>query len=391
MFDGFGFLLVERECGELGFGKVDLPEVDAADGAVVHGPVIESSVCHVGSRGPLGRAGYVRGLPGFMFDAYRDVEIVQDMEGLEGGCFSIGLLRRGGLVEEGPHETGRRCHVTGQSQEPCSRPELPQVGISPGLFGHRAGIEVHVVVQVGQLPRESGRVGQHAYGVVVDLGLAVDEFNHDLLAAAVGDPPMHGGGSLQHGHLQVFDRFLYFVHRGVLGKNPANYLQIGYGLAWVRAVECRVLAVAGEIEQPCRKPGFVHAFGDEFLLNYRKAYQSVFCCEFETVDAGWRIGGEFRPSRYNHVLAGQLAAAPFDGSGYNPAAVFSGERDSVSEIPVQAEILWLKMQLNRRMKLAVIRVFMDYCFRPLCVRVKAIPRYQNYKDSESRAQRQSLL
>ena len=337
VFDGFGFFLVEWEGSELGFGKVDLPEVDAADGAVVHGPVIESSVCHVGNGRPLGRAGYVRGLPGFMFYAYRNVEIVQDMEGLEGGCFSIGLLRRGGLVEECPHETGGWCHVAGQSQEPGSRSELPQAGIVPSLFGHRAGIEVHVIVQVCHLPRETGRVGQDSGRIVIDLGSAIDEFNHDLLAAAVCHPPVYRGRSLQDGHLQVFDRLLHFVHCGVLGKDPADYLQVGYGLAWVRAVEIRILAVAGEIKQSGRKPGFVHAFGDEFLLNYRKAYQSVFCCEFETVDAGWRIGGEFRSSRHNHVLAGQLAAAPFDGPGYDSAAVFSGERDSCAGRSVMAE------------------------------------------------------
>ena len=328
VFDGFGFLLVERIGGELGFGEVYLAEVDAADSAVIHGPEVELAVCHVGGGCPLGRAGNVRSFPGFVFQPDRDVEIIQDMECLDNSGFPVRLLRRGGLVEEGPHETGRRCHVSGQAKESGSSPELAQAGIVPALFGHRAGIEVHVIVQVCHLPRETGRVGQDSGRIVIDLGSAIDEFDHDLPAAAVGHPPVYRGRSLQDGHLQVFDRLLHFVHCGVLGKDPADYLQVGYGLAWVRAVEIRILAVAGEVEQSRRKPGFVHAFGDEFLLDYRKACQTVFCFECESIDACGRVGCEFCPSRHDHVHARQLAAAPFDGAGYDSAAVFGCERDS---------------------------------------------------------------
>ena len=44
---------VERLCLIFYPGKIDLTEIDATDGAIVHGTIVDHAVRHVGCRGPL--------------------------------------------------------------------------------------------------------------------------------------------------------------------------------------------------------------------------------------------------------------------------------------------------------------------------------------------------
>ena len=95
--DGLNRLLFDRiECYGTVFhpGKVDLVQVDAADGAVVHRAEIDHPVAHVGSRGPLRSAGDIGGYLSLgKFDAYRNVETVEDLKGLQHRFEGCRLLR----------------------------------------------------------------------------------------------------------------------------------------------------------------------------------------------------------------------------------------------------------------------------------------------------------
>ena len=84
----YGLLLggVERLCLIFDPTEIDALQIEAADGAVVHGAVVEQAVGHVGSRGPLRSAGYVgRGLAGRKLGSDGDVEVVEDVETLGNG------------------------------------------------------------------------------------------------------------------------------------------------------------------------------------------------------------------------------------------------------------------------------------------------------------------
>ena len=86
--------------------EIDVLQVDAAYGAVVHGAEIYGAARRVGCRSPLRSAGDVyRNFAIGKFDTYRDVEIIQNLEALQDGLFSCGLAWRGGLVEGGAYKT----------------------------------------------------------------------------------------------------------------------------------------------------------------------------------------------------------------------------------------------------------------------------------------------
>lgn len=62
------------------------------------------------------------------------------------------------------------------------------------MWGNVSGGEVDVVVQVGEVPFESGGVGQYAYGVFVEVGNTVYDFEDNLASGGFAYAPVDGGG-----------------------------------------------------------------------------------------------------------------------------------------------------------------------------------------------------
>ena len=75
---------VEEFGAELEAGEVEFVQIHHADVAVEHRADVDLASAQVGGGGELGRGRDVRrGDAGGCLDAYREVEIVQDMEGLD--------------------------------------------------------------------------------------------------------------------------------------------------------------------------------------------------------------------------------------------------------------------------------------------------------------------
>ena len=112
-------------------------------------------------------------------------------------------------------------------------------------------MQIHVIVQIGYLPRKVGRVRQHADFVVVEAGLAVDELQHDLLAARVRDAPVDGRAD---GGIDRYDPYglcggFDFVYGGELREYPRDILEIRERPVVPGRIVGRVFAVMGEVEQ----------------------------------------------------------------------------------------------------------------------------------------------
>lgn len=104
--------------------EVNLLQVDASDGAVVHAAIVDDTVCHVRSRGPLGGAGDIDGdFSEGKLDAYRDIEVIQYLEALEHGFLCCFLLWCGSLIESGANKAGRRSDISRNAQEAAARAE----------------------------------------------------------------------------------------------------------------------------------------------------------------------------------------------------------------------------------------------------------------------------
>ena len=103
--NGLPFLLVQQGRLVRRLPEVDMLQVNATNIAVVHGAVVDASVGNVCGYCPLcgtGDVGYFLSLR--ELDACRDVEVVQDVKGLQHsllGCSLFGCCR----LEEGcPHK-----------------------------------------------------------------------------------------------------------------------------------------------------------------------------------------------------------------------------------------------------------------------------------------------
>lgn len=83
-----------------------------------------------------------------------------------------------------------------------------------------------------------------------------------------------------------------------------------------------VAAVAGEVEESGGESGFVESFGDEFFLYDCQSYDAVFGAECGAVQSGGGVGLDLVSSGDDDVLAGQVAASPFDGPCLDVGAVF---------------------------------------------------------------------
>ncbi len=122
----YGLLLdgVERLYLIFDSTEVDALQIEAADGAVVHGAVVEQAVGHVGSRSPLRSAGDVgRSLTGRKLSSYGDVEVVENVETLGNGFDCRLGLWSGGLVKGRTHKAGGRCDVAGKTQKSAAGTE----------------------------------------------------------------------------------------------------------------------------------------------------------------------------------------------------------------------------------------------------------------------------
>lgn len=89
--------------------------------------------------------------------------------------------------------------------------------------------EVYIVVEIGELPVERWRVGQHAQIVFIENALPVDDLQHDLAARRLGEPPMHGRGA----RIESMDMYpcnfgLNLIDGGAAPENVGDQLEIRY-------------------------------------------------------------------------------------------------------------------------------------------------------------------
>lgn len=80
----------------------------------------------------------------------------------------------------------------GRPKNPDPAPKAVSVRL-PRAWGYSSRKKVYVIVSVGELPSESGGIGQYSYGVIVKMGDAVYNFQYCLSVAGVAYVPVDGG------------------------------------------------------------------------------------------------------------------------------------------------------------------------------------------------------
>ena len=136
--------------------EVDAFQVETANSTVIHGAIVEHSMCNVGRRGPLCGTGYIgRCLSGQEFGPDGNIEIVEDMETLGHSPYGVVLLGGGGLIEGRTNESGRGRDVAGKSDESAAGTERGERDVAERFRIGRARIEIDVVVEIGDLPLKS--------------------------------------------------------------------------------------------------------------------------------------------------------------------------------------------------------------------------------------------
>ena len=89
--------------------------------------------------------------------------------------------------------------------------------------------KVYIVVEIGELPVERWRVGQHAQIVFIENALPVDDLQHDLAARRLGKPPMYGRGTwIESMDMYPCDLGLDLIDGGAAPENVGDQLEIRY-------------------------------------------------------------------------------------------------------------------------------------------------------------------
>ena len=81
----------------------------------------------------------------------------------------------------------------GRPKNPDPAPKAVSVRLLRAWGGYSSWKKIYVIAQVGELPSESGGIGQYSYGVIVKMGDAVYNFQYCLFAGRVAYAPVDGG------------------------------------------------------------------------------------------------------------------------------------------------------------------------------------------------------
>ncbi len=251
------------------------------------------------------------------------------METLRHGICRGGLQRCGGLIEGRTHETRRRRHVARNTEKAAARTESAQLQGTEHLGGSAPRIEIDIIVEVGELPLESGRIGQHAQFVLIKDRLAVDDLQHQLTARRIRETPMHRRGTrIDTDHMHPLYGGLHLLHTRTAPQYPGHELQVGDARSLLRRIERLVPTVAGEIEQSGREPRFVQAFGHELLLFDRHSHIAVTRGKLHAVHPLRRVGALHVPPGNDHIPTVEITSAPLDGPSHDIPAVFGFQCDA---------------------------------------------------------------
>ena len=88
--------------------EVYLSQINASDCTVVHGAIVDDTVCHICGRCPLGGTWNIgRNLAEGKLDAYGYIKVIQYLKTLENGFLCGILWRCRSLVESGTDKAGR--------------------------------------------------------------------------------------------------------------------------------------------------------------------------------------------------------------------------------------------------------------------------------------------
>ena len=81
----------------------------------------------------------------------------------------------------------------GRPKKPDPAPKAVSVRLLSAWGGNSSRKKVYVIVQIGELPFESGGIGQYSYGVIVKMRNAVYNFQYRLFAGGISYTPVDGG------------------------------------------------------------------------------------------------------------------------------------------------------------------------------------------------------
>lgn len=140
------------------FTEVDLRKVYAADRIVIGRFVIDPAIGQIDGRSPLRSARDVRTLPFGMLDADGHIEIVEQVKTLLHGFESGSTLRSRRPIKSRSHEARRRRGVARKTEKSGIAADRTQRDAAQPPGRSVTGIKVHIVVQIGELPLETGGI-----------------------------------------------------------------------------------------------------------------------------------------------------------------------------------------------------------------------------------------
>lgn len=310
------------------FTEVDLRKVYAADRIVIGRFVIDPAIGQIDGRSPLRSARDVRTLPFGMLDADGHIEIVEQVKTLLHGFESGSTLRSRRPIKSRSHEARRRRGVARKTEKSGIAADRTQRDAAQPPGRSVTGIKVHIVVQIGELPLETGGIGEYADFVLVEMRHPADDFQHHLPSGRLSDTPMHDRRGLQSDDPNRSDGRFHLVDGRELRQYPGHELQIGQRAVALRRIVLFIASVLRKEEKSGRQSRFVDSFGDELFLHDGQSHHAVFGCENHAISSGRSKRSQTLTSWDDDILALQDATRPFDSAGLYIAAIRSRKRDA---------------------------------------------------------------
>ena len=214
--------------------------------------------------------------------------------------------------------------------QPAAASECLQREVAHLTVGNGSGREVDIIVEIGDVPHEVGRVGQHTEAVFMEPRLPAHNLKHHLPSALFCNSPVDGRAArVYRHHMNAAHGFLHLVDGLEVGQHPRNELQVADGGLLVRLIILFIFSVVGKIEQPSGQTGFVHAFDDKLGLLDGQPHISVACRKAHALllSVGQQRTVQMTARHYG-IFALKVVAGPFYRAGRHRAACSGVERDA---------------------------------------------------------------
>ena len=164
----------------------------------------------------------------------------------------IFILRCRCLIECRPDEARWRRHIAGNAMHTSTAAKGFELHVAHLARVYGTRLQVHIVIEIGQMPFKARRIGQHPKSVFIEVQFLAHYLQYHLSAALLCYPPMYGRAARIDGHdMYIGNGCLHLVYSFKVREYPRHELQVADRILLLCGIVCFIFSVFGKIEEAC--------------------------------------------------------------------------------------------------------------------------------------------